>query len=173
MKIKTFFALTLAFLIQPSALYADTQSLAALSRAAVETILELRISEEGQSELKFGNVLPSLTQQTSTGPMIINLRVNSNIGERYQVTQSLSGPLENQDGAKIDAEFLKFTTSSGNANASVKSSPEPVSTTTQTIYISDDKGTSDSIKAEYNLTVPANQAPGDYSALITYTVSSV
>lgn len=157
--------------ICPSIQAAST--LATNSKAEIPTILELRVSEASQSELKFGNIQPSALQPTEVGPMQVILRVNSNINEKYQVTQALAGPLENEKQATIDNKFLKFKTSSENKEAKPVSALTEMAAGTQTIYVSDEKGLSDTINAEYYLTVPVDQDPGDYTTAITYTVSSI
>ena len=72
----------------------------------------------------------------------------------------------------MSLDQLKFKTTSSKLKGSTIDSPMPVSASSQIIYTSDVEGASDTISAEYTLTVPASQAPGDYSALLTYTVSS-
>ena len=167
----------LIILITPVALtpfpaYPETKSVVADTRVFVETILELTISQEGQSELRFGNIRPSAIDATEAGPIIMLIEVKSNSGDRYQVTQTISSPLENSEGDKIDLDHLRFTTSSSKSNGGVVSSPTPVSASSQVIFTSDPQGTSDTISAQYMLSVPPSQAPGDYSTLLTYTVSS-
>lgn len=153
--------------------FGNIQNLSVVTKADVETILELKIEQSGQSELHFGNIQPSSTQSTQVGPVTVKIRVTSNIGESYHVTQSMSNALENGEGDKIDPENLKFKTTAAKTGGTMITTPTPVSKTAQTIYLSDAKGTSDTIRVEYTLTVPALQAPGDYSTLLTYTVSSL
>jgi len=167
----------LIILIAPVALtplpaYSETESVVTDTRATIDTILELTVSQEGQSELRFGNIQPSAIDATEAGPIGMLIEVNSNSGEPYQVTQTISSPLENSEGDKIDLDHLRFVTSSSKSNGGVVSSPTPVSASSQVIFTSDAQGTSDTISAQYMLSVPPSQAPGDYSTLLTYTVSS-
>ena len=105
--------------------------------------------------------------------MTVKIRVTSNIGETYQVTQSISNSLENAQGDQLSLENLKFKTTSALSTGTTVSTLTPVTRSPQTIFVSDPGGASDTIQAEYMLTVPASQAPGDYSAILTYTVSSL
>ncbi len=107
------------------------------------------------------------------GPVRMQIEVKSNTGERYQVTQIMTSALENAEGNKIVAEYLKFKTASLKTNGAVVSQPTPVTAAPQVIFTSDEQGSSDTISVEYTLVVPPSQAPGDYSALLTYTVSSL
>jgi hypothetical protein len=153
--------------------YAETRTIMTDAKASIGSILELSISQEGQSELRFGNIRPSAIDSITVGPVRILVEVNSNSGERYQVTQSIGGPLENVEGNQIGLDHLKFQTSASNSNGYVVSSPTAVSASPQIIFTSDTQGRSDTIAAEYTLTVPPSQEPGDYFALLTYTVSSL
>lgn len=164
----------IAFLsLVKTSVFAGTQSISVNAKADIPTILELKIEETGQSELRFGNIQPSAIQTIEAGPVVVRIHVTSNIGETYQVTQAMSNTLENTQGAQMGPENLKFKTKAVLSTGTVISSPTPVTKSPQTIFVSDAKGTSDTIQAEYMLTVPASQAPGDYSAILTYTVSSL
>ena len=155
------------------ATFAETKTVTTSTRASIGSILELTISQAGQSELRFGNIQPSAIDSKETGPVVILIDVKSNTGERYQITQNINSTLENADGNQIDIANLKFKTSSASSSGTGIGSPTAVSTASQVIFTSDSQGASDSIKAEYTLTIPPAQAPGDYSALLTYTVSSL
>ena len=103
--------------------------------------------------------------------MLIDVKANT--GERYQVTQTMSGPLENPEGHKLGLGNLKFITSSSKSHGTVISIPTHVSPSSQVIFTSDNMGSSDAISAEYTLTIPPSQEAGDYFANLTYTVSSL
>lgn len=163
----TFFSLT------KTPVFAQNQDLSVNTKADIPTILELAIEQSGQSELRFGNLHPSALQTTEAGPVTVIIHVTCNIGDSYQVTQSISNALENTEGKEIDSENLKFTSVSLKTKGTVVSQPTPVTKSAQIIFVSDASGSSDTIKAEYTLTVPASQAPGDYSAIFTYTVSTL
>lgn len=166
-----FFALFYAF-FGALAAQAETRTITADSKASISPILELSISQQGQSELKFGNIRPSAIETVQAGPVTIIVQVNSNSGERYQVTQAVGSELSNADGETIPSSNLQFKTSSAHGGFPI-STLTPVSDASQIIYTSDTAGNSDTISAEYTLSVPESQAPGDYSGLLTYTVSSL
>ena len=170
---KLFILNLLNLIILQSFAFAESKDFAVNIKTNIDTVLELSIEQTGQSELRFGNVRASATQVTETAPIVIKIHITSNIGESYQIIQSVGNALENSQGNKIDLGNLKFKTTAAKTSGSVISTPTPVSKSSQTIFTSDAKGTSDTIQAEYTLSVPASQAPGDYSALLTYTVSSL
>lgn len=155
-----------------SPLYAASKTATIRSEAFIKDILELSVSQTGQSQLSFGNVESSSSPQ-ELGPLRVTLIVTSNSGERYQVTELLSGPLANSNNDEIAVENLKFSSTSERSPGTGVPSPIPASTSSQTVFISDSVGSSDTINVEYMLTAPANQPPGDYSMTLTYTTSAL
>ena len=174
---KNFYSLFWASLaltiLLPNAALAETRTITADSRALIPSVLELSVSQQGASELRFDKITPSSLGPTQTEPKLISIEVHSNSGEKYQVTQTISSALENATGEIIELENLKFKTTAAKSTGHGVSDFTPVSKGSQTIFTSDEQGSSESVSSEYQLTIPPSQAPGDYSALLTYTVSSV
>lgn len=154
--------------------WAQTSLTPIQSQASVVPVLELTVSQNAQSELKFGNITfssnltPALSEIKS-----VTLMVLSNMGVKYTVTQSISGALQNAQGQTIALENLKFRTIAQHGTGTAVGTFTPLATGSQTIFSSDAQGSGETVSAEYQLSVPPSQAPGDYSAFITYTVSSV
>lgn len=172
--LSVFFMIVVApFIVLCPPTFSETKTIITDAKAHIGAVLELTVSQKGQSELKFGNIRPSAIHTTEVGPVVMQIEVKSNTGERYQVTQTMNSALENAEGSKMAAEHLKFKTASSKSNGAVVSEPTPVTAAAQVIFTSDTQGSSDTISVEYTLTVPPSQAPGDYSALLTYTVSSL
>ena len=143
------------------------------SAASVGPILQMTVSQNTDSELKFGNIIPSALGPTQAAPQIITIDVQSNSGTKYVVTQVANGALDNGRGDTIGLENLRFRTASGTtAGAAVPDLTPMTAGAAQTIFTSNDQGESGTIQAEYQLSVPSSQAPGDYSTFITFTVSS-
>lgn len=140
------------------------------SHASIATTLELKVSGAQSSELAFGNVNPTTA---TAGPVMMIIDVDSNSGAAYQVTQTLNGSLRNTAGDQISPDHIKFTSSSTSSIGTVVSNPTEVSSSPQTVYVSDSKGTRDTIAVEYTLQVPPNQAPGSYGSSLTYTASTL
>ncbi len=161
------------FLSLPHSAAAASKTVTIESAASIKSVLELTVSQAENSELRFGNIRPSPTVTTEAGPIKISINLTCNTGQPYQVTQTISGPLENGSGGQISPDHLKFQSFSGKSIGTTVASPTPVTPSSQVIYVSDLQGTSDTVQTVYNLTVPPAQAPGDYSALLTYTASAV
>lgn len=150
-----------------------SQNTVVTAKAVVPSILELKISEAGQLELNFGVMRPSALDETVLGPIVIKVDVTSNIGDRYVVTHAMNGTLRNEEGVELSADHLKFTSQPEKSKGLGVPDPQSVGSGAQTVFSSDQEGTSDTINIEYRLTVPPAQAPGNYSTLLTYTVSAV
>jgi hypothetical protein len=157
----------------PSTSQAESKTITVDSKALILPVLELTLTQQGTRELRFGEIAPSGFGPTEAEPKLIAIDVLSNSGEKYQVTQALSGALQNAEGAVIELGNLKFKTTAPKSTGSVVPDFTAVSDKSQTIFTSDEQGNSASIFAEYRLSIPSTQAPGDYSALLTYTVSAV
>ena len=152
---------------------AATQSILLSTTANVVPILELSLSESAQLELKFGSINSSGLGPVLSEVRTIQVNVLSNTGNQYILTQSLDGPLQNTGGDTIAVNNLSFRTKAVNSTGTPIPAFTPASASAQTIFSSDNQGTAENISADYQLYIPPLQAPGDYSALITYTVSSV
>lgn len=143
------------------------------SKASVAPTIELIVQGQKDSELRFGDVLPSASGESTTGPMTMRVEVQSNTGERYQVTHHLNNPLQNESGIAIPLENLSFTSKSSHSKGTVYESPVELTPEQQTVFISDAAGMGDTVFIDYSLKVPAKQAPGNYSTTITYTASTL
>lgn len=170
-KISLFFLI--CSLAMPVQAFAVSTTVTIGSKASVTPTIELMVQGQKESELRFGNIAPSAASETVSGPMTMKVEVKSNTGERYQVTQNLANPLQNETGVAIPLENLSFTSRSENAGGTITEAPTKLISNHQTVYISDAQGKSATILIDYTLNVPANQAPGNYSATITYTASTL
>jgi hypothetical protein len=158
--------------LEPTPVKTTTQNTAVTAKAEIPTILELNISEQGQAELNFGVIRPLADQPAELGPIVIKVDVRSNIGSRYIVSHVMNRRLENGAGDTIPSENLKFTSTPEQTRGTGVAAPMAMGTQAQTVFLSDEAGSSDTIDLEYRLTVPPAQPPGDYATLLTYTVSS-
>ena len=150
-----------------------TKQTSLLTSASVPGVLELSLSQNVKSELKFGNVNSSMLSSTTSAAQSILIEVVSNTGEKYILTHSASGPLDNGQGQSIPLADLQFRTEAAHGSGMAVPVFTSMTPSAQTIFTSNEQGASETVSAQYQLSVPASQAPGDYSAFITYTVSSV
>ena len=171
-----FLAPIFAFLLSGTPIlsaFAESVSVTVNAQASVGPTLQITLSEGGSSELRFGNIRPSAVDTTQAGPITVKIKVDCNTGEKYQVTQALNDSLMNAQGDQISAEQLTFKSSGTTTSGTGIPDFLPSSSSSQVIFVSDNKGTGDTVSAEYSLLVPPGQAPGDYSAFVTYTASVV
>ena len=153
-------------------LHAASKTATIRSEAFIKDILEMTVSQSSQSQLSFGNIAMSSTPK-EIGPLRVTVKVTSNSGERYQVTELISGPLQDANNDQIAVENLKFKSASERSAGTGVSSPMTASNSSQTVFVSDGLGSSDTINVDYTLTTPADQPPGDYSMTLTYTTSAL
>jgi hypothetical protein len=162
-----------AGVFQASEVCAANASVVVNMQAEVPVSIQLSVSPQGQSELRFGNIQPSLLETTEAGPIIVSVQVQTNAGQKYQVTQAVSGSLQNSNGDTISSNNLQYKSTALKSGSTAVASYTGVTGPSQTVYISNDQGDEDTISAEYKLTVPASQPAGDYSTLLTYTASTI
>ncbi len=121
--------------------------------------------------MHFSNLLPGESPQVKE----IEVKVKSNLGRPYMVTQNVSTTLTNDKGEKISAEFFSMKVGmdqdiSGKTDFSGFSS---VPRDAVPIYFSNAKGASTSFKVMYRLAPYPGMAPGDYSTAIVYTLEEM
>lgn len=133
----------------------------------VEPVLELELLTDRSGEISFYNIKPGEASRTSE--LIINIKTN--IGKRYQVTQSVFQELTDPLGRKIPSEKFTMRLESINSKGTLRFSGKmPVKKGDTTLFVSDDYGSSDSFKIIYELEVPKDVIAGDYSTRITYSL---
>lgn len=141
-------------------------------------ILTFAVSEDGQVQkegstlLRFGIV----GFKAGTKESKVRLKVNSNLGRPYLVTQKLATPLENEQGDKIPDELLTFETKkAGETKGNVKFAEETKFESEKdiSIFVSNSAGESDEFDITYKLRVTPDTHGGDYSTQISYSLSEL
>ncbi len=100
------------------------------------------------------------------------LEVKSNIFRQYQVNQNVESDLTIA-GEVLPVKHLRVSTEPVHTKGDLKiSAPVEVTKGTQTLFVSDAKGSADSFKVVYQLDIPRtlNVKSGEYSARITYSL---
>jgi len=130
------------------------------------------ISQEGVAFLQFGDI----GYKEETKESRINVKINSNKGRPYAVTQKLSGPLQNEAGEAIPAGLFTFITEKkdtvvGKVKFENETAVEPGSD--KTIFVSNANGDSDEFDVVYKLKVTADTKGGNYNTGISYSLSEL
>jgi len=104
----------------------------------------------------------------------VNLEIKSNIAKRYQVTQRVLHELVNKEGAIMPEENFTLKTENLETKGVLKFlSKMPVKKGDTVLFVSDDEGSSDSLKVIYELLVPREAKLGDYSTSLSYSISEI
>jgi len=102
------------------------------------------------------------------------LKINSNLGRRYQVSQKIPSLFTNREGKAIPTRYFTLKEESLNTKGILKYPHKTeVSLGEMVLFISDDTGSSDSFKVIYELTTPVDLQAGDYLTNITYSIAEI
>jgi hypothetical protein len=137
-----------------------------------ERVFEISITPQDQRySIDFANLKPT------DGPRLneVLIEVKSNLGRPYQVTQNVLSELTSSTGDKIPAKYFSLLTLAvNNTKGSMKIDRKiPVERGSQLLFISDSSGSADKFKVVYELICPADLRAGNYSSLITYTLTEI
>lgn len=178
------FSLSLVFAL-PVNLWSATDIERIHVRLTIRPTLVLRVvptGSRGGSDLDMGTFYPGERWKSELGIndfRSVILSVTSNLGMRYQIFQESSGPLQTDDGQTIPIDSFRVFTIGGSSSTGRTLHPEvsvPVTQEPLLLFTSDEEGTSDFFTAGYVLDplespLPADQAAGQYTTTITYTVA--
>jgi hypothetical protein len=128
-------------------------------------------TESGTGAISFQNLNPKQPSRTYE----VDIYVKSNIGKNYMVTQKVLSDLTNKEGKSIPSKYFTVITQNlqetkGNLKLVEKTE---VKTGDTVLFISDSKGSADSFRLIYELSVPADIKAGDYSASLVYSLSEL
>ncbi len=105
----------------------------------------------------------------------IEVRIKTNLGKNYMVTQKVLAPLTSKDGKFIPSRDFTLRTEPFNNTKGVlkclqKTEIKPGDTT---LFVSDKLGSADSFKVIYELSASQGVLAGDYSATVIYSLSEL
>ena len=104
----------------------------------------------------------------------VMMEVKSNLGKRYQVSQSVYSDLMSKEGNVVPQGCFTLKTESLETKGNLKfPQAQGVKRGDTTLFISDEQGSPDKFKMIYELTVPWQVKAGDYSTRITYSLSEI
>ncbi len=130
-------------------------------------VFNLSVTPETGGILEFKNLKPM-------DPPRINevvVKVDSNLGRPYQLSQKVVSEFVNKKGEKIPAEYFSLKTESVETDGTLKYPQKTqVRQGDMVLYVSDREGNSDTFKIIYTLQIPLDMKPGDYSTRIVYSI---
>jgi len=121
--------------------------------------------------LKFGTV-----KERDVSKADVDVVVESNLGQAYQVIQKLAGPLASRKGDKISDQDFRLQVSDITSQEEPKQyvkELQPVSSGDTVLFTSGPGGMGASFKVRYELGVKGDSRGGDYASNIGYSLSLV
>ncbi|MDO8662459.1 MAG: hypothetical protein Q7K98_04470 [Candidatus Omnitrophota bacterium] len=106
----------------------------------------------------------------------VNLRVDTNIGRRYEIIQRIIQPLTSKDnpGVMIQDNFVVRGISGSNRFGNLRFSTGGIAVRSEDIiYVSDSAGDADNFSLVYGLINAENLQPGYYSGRVSFTLNPI
>ncbi len=157
-------ATLVAWLMAASSQGAEAASQTVEVVAVIEPELSLAIEPETGERIDLGVIASSPTESRVSRPVNVHVRIQSNLGQPYQVTQQLIEPLTNEQGTTVPAGHLLLNASQEGLG---RAADRP-----QAILSSDPLGRSSNTSVSYQLRVPPRQPAGTYRGTILMTVTA-
>jgi len=162
----------MTFMLEP----VSAQSAVSQQVVNLEAIVEIRPNfnieikdSKGARSLDLGEI--SEHRKEASG--VLNIKIESNIGTTYRITQKLTDPLVSQEGDFLDENVFSVVLSGGKAgHLSSEGSPAAVSESSGLLYASSDTGAGDAIQAQYVLKPNADQKAGIYKGNLQFKADS-
>jgi len=104
------------------------------------------------------------------------IKINSNIGKQYQVSQMITSLLVNKSGDEMGEDYFTCRTESAEVTKGslrVSQNTAIKKQASMTLFVSDSKGSSDTFKVIYELTPPPDVRAGDYSTTLVYSLLEI
>ena len=128
--------------------------------------LTLFVEPETGERVDFGTLYSGPHESELSSPVRVSVRVISNLGSPYEVTQHLVIPLANEAGQPLPLDAMKMSAlSSQPVTTSLSAAP-------QRLFVSDAQGRSQTEMVSYQLLVPPNQPAGTYRGTLLVTVTA-
>ncbi|MFH0940245.1 MAG: hypothetical protein V1840_00115 [Candidatus Omnitrophota bacterium] len=126
---------------------------------------------DGGFDLRFPRLSPGDFKQAKE----VILRVNSDIGKQYRVSQNIITPLATMDGTVLpDSQFKMYALVNSNTSGTLVYREEtPVNEFSTTLYTSNNAGDNDSFKLVYTVTPTDIQMQGPYYGRIAYILTPI
>jgi hypothetical protein len=135
-------------------------------------IFDIFITPELGGRIEFRDLKPMQPPKTYE----VAIKVNSNTGRRYQVSQMVTSGLMNKEGYEIPQDYFTCRTEASDGTKGSVKLPQKTGIRKQTdttLFVSDKQGSSDTFKAIYELTPPPDVRAGDYSTTLVYSLLEI
>ena len=134
----------------------------------IQTIFSLDVAFTQGRSLNFGAFKTGDEKQDRQA----RLKVNSNLGQPYQITQIVPRKMMTDEGTPLaDGNFQFFTQNVHTGTASA--APHAVEAGESVIYTSDSKGTPEEFLVNYSLSIPRDSRAGSYTSEVKYSITTL
>ena len=135
----------------------------------IEPIFSLETQIDQSGSLNFGMFKTGQEKQERT----VVLKVRSNMGQPYQVSQIVPRKMMNAEGAVIPPGHFLFFGKEAKTGILAAPAPTPVQEGESVVFTSDKKGTPEEFVLNYILSIPAEAKSGSYSSELKYSITSL
>ncbi|MDD4939823.1 MAG: hypothetical protein PHE18_03315 [Candidatus Omnitrophica bacterium] len=137
----------------------------------IDPVFELKVIPQDQKyTIEFLGLKPNDPPKSNE----ITIEIETNLGKKYQVTQEVYSGLRGREGSVIPDDFFTFYTQDLKTKGKLSFTDKTqMKTGTRTLFISDEKGSSDRFKVVYELSAPEKAPAGDYSTNVTYSLLEI
>ena len=133
-------------------------------------VFDLSVSPQMAGVIRFRDLMPQQPPKTQE----VILEVKTNIAKQYQLTQKVTSLLTSKEGNTIPQENFTLRQEGLETKGTLKCPDKTeVKTGEMVLFISDKEGLADKFKVIYELTIPRDIHPGEYSTGFTYSVSEI
>jgi hypothetical protein len=136
----------------------------------IEPVFDLNVEVRDALGIHFGMVKPGENRPQERQ---ITLTVRSNLGAPYQISQVVSRRLMTQEGVTLPDDAFQFYGSNARSGTVTVTSPSAVREGESVVFISDKKGTPESLLLKYTLTIPPQAKAGDYGSELKYSITTL
>lgn len=159
----------LAFKVESTSPLVRQETISVPAQIEVEPILYLEIETREGGSISFGRFRP----QDEAKEVQVELKVHSNLGKEYAVSQILPHTLAAREGHSIPVESLQYYGSEAQSGHLTSQVPTPVKEGETVVYRSDSTGKAESFFLNYRLTMPPNTPAGSYNSELKYSITTL
>lgn len=139
---------------------------------ATSIVKDQPVTQEGVVQLRFDD----LSYKSGAKESKVKIKIESNLGKPYLVTQRLSSPMQNEEGYKLADELFTFALEKKeDTEAKLKFDKETAVESEKDIplFVSNTSGDNDEFEVTYRLRVTPDTRPGDFNTAISYSLSEL
>ncbi len=159
----------LSFKIESGSTFAPQEIYNIPVEVEIEPIFYLDVEVEKGSNLHFGIYKTGEEVQEKR----VRLTVHSNLRQPYQISQIVPRKLTSQEGAVIPPDYFVVAGSEAQTGVLSVMSASAVKDGESPVFLSDKKGTPESLLLEYTLRVPREARAGSYNSEVRYSITTL